>query len=34
MSDLKGFEVIETALVSFESSSHGFNLSPNINEGS
>jgi hypothetical protein len=33
MSGLKEFKVIETALVGFESSSHGFNLSPDIDKG-
>jgi hypothetical protein len=33
MSDLKEFEVIETALVVFKSSSHHFDLSPDVDEG-
>ncbi len=32
MSDLEEFEVIETALVGFESSSHRFDLSPDVDE--
>ena len=32
MRDLKELEVIETALVSLEFSSHGFNLSPDIDK--
>lgn len=33
VSDLKELEVIEAALVGFESSSHGFNLLPDIDRG-
>jgi len=33
VSDLEEFEVIEATLVSFESSSDGFHLSPDIDEG-
>jgi hypothetical protein len=33
VSDLEEFEMVKSALVSFESSSDGFHLSPDINEG-